>query len=438
MRASPKPSVTHSRLIAIFAAPLVCLTGPVLAAPATPASETSAAAPPVWKFVASASLRWTHDSNVHLQDLTPDAGIAQAVLPGRESFITSAGGSFALEHRPGPAFAWHASYVPEFVVYHSAASENHRVHRTALNAQGKAGATAWSFQNSATWIDGNEECPTFGCVGGITAMGGIPLRERREGFVGRHSLRLQHPLGDGWVRPVVTAYVHDFLTRQSRASGYENYLDRQEWTVGADFGRRRGGQATYVAGWRLGRQDQLRLHGIDSPYDSRLLRFLVGLEGAPAPWLTCQVLAGPETRRFVRATPAGFDRTKVYAWIDASASLRAGPRDHLTLQVRRFALPAFASQSMYEDITYDVNWRHRLRDRLLLQAGFKVYGGAWRAPAARRDWIHTPGLQLQYEVNRRSRIECSALADRAFSRLPGTQGRDYRRQLLSVAFTHAR
>jgi len=337
-----------------------------------------------------------------------------------------------------PNFGVTFSFAPEAGVSHSESTESYRVHRAGLNFNGRVGETTWSLQNGATWIDGSNESPTFGCVGGVTAMGGIPLRERRDAFVERNGLRLMRAFGPWFVRPVATAYVHDFLTQQSRRTGYENYVDRQEWTVGADLGREVAPKTSLVAGVRFGRQDQLRLHGVDSPYDSRLRRFLIGLEGTPISGLQCAILTGPETHRFIAATPAGFNRDKVYWWIDALVTLTPGPRDACTIAVRRYALPAFASQSIYEDITYEVVWRHKFGERFSAGAGFKAYGGDWPGPATREDWIFTPSLQVQYTVSRQCSLELAYAFDRAESRIPNTAGREYRRHVTSLSFKYTR
>jgi hypothetical protein len=157
----------------------------------------------------------------------------------------------------------------------------------------------------------------------------------------------------------------------------------------------------------------------------------------PTAWLQCHLSTGPEMRRFPATTPAGFNRDKVYWWIDASASAVIGPRDTCTVSVRRFALPAFASLSLYEDITYEVSWRHRSGDHVTVAAGFKAYGGDWPGPATREDWIFTPSLQVLYAVNRRIGLELAYGFDRAESRVPNTAGRNYRRHLVSLAFKYA-
>jgi hypothetical protein len=306
------------------------------------------------------------------------------------------------------------------------------VHKFGLAASGQSGATTWSVQNNATWIDGSSEGPIFGCAGGAAAIGGIPLRDRRDAFIERSAFKLLRPIGSWLVRPVATAYVHNFFTRQSRQAGYLNYIDRREFVAGFDVGHELFSKTRWIAGFRVGRQDQLKLLGVDSPYDSRLQRFLLGLEGTPWPWLQVNLLAGPETRRFRGGTPAGFNPKQVLLWIDSAASIVAGPKNSFSVAIRRFEQPAFASQSVYEDITYEATWRHKFGDRLTAGFGFKVYGGDWPGPATREDWIMTPSISLRYASSARRSIEFAYAFDSAESRLPATSGREFTRQLLSL------
>jgi hypothetical protein len=104
-----------------------------------------------------------------------------------------------------------------------------------------------------------------------------------------------------------------------------------------------------------------------------------------------------------------------------------------TATVRRFEQPAFSSQSVYEDITYEVSWRRKVTSRLSAGAGFKAYGGDWPGPAVREDWILTPSLSLRYAWSRRCGLEFSYQFDSAESRVAATPGREFRRQVAAIA-----
>lgn len=386
-----------------------------------------------WSVAESLTLRESYDSNVFLQGAAPSSAIVGALPDRRASMVTAMGVTLTFERRFASERTVALAYSPEAVIYHSAPSESHRVHKLGAGATGRSGSTVWSFQNNATWTDGSEEGPVFGCAGGATAVGGIPLRDRRASWVGRSAFKLTHTFGPWFVRPLATAYLHDFRTRQSRQPGYLNYLDRQELVAGFDLGRELFPGARWVTGFRAGRQDQFKLHGVDSPFDSSLQRYLIGLEGTLWPWLQVNVLTGPETRQFSAGTTAGFDRDKVLWWTEGAATLALGARDVCTATIRRFEQPSFGSQGVYEDITYEVTWRRKLAERLTLGAGFKAYGGDWPGPATREDWILTPSVLLHYTFSRLSRFEFGYAVDSAESRVAATPGREYRRQLATVS-----
>jgi hypothetical protein len=390
---------------------------------------------PGWQAITSMSVRESYDANVYLQDNAPSSAIPGSMPARRRSFVTTAAATFGLEYRAPAAPKLALNYAPDAVRYHSAAGENHQVHRFALNVSRQGGEVGWAFQNTAVRIQGSSDGPLFGGAGGAPAVGGIPLRDRRDSLVVRSGLNLQSTVGGWTIAPLVTAYVHDFLTRQSRQAGYLNYIDRRELLAGCDASRPLGSKIRFVAGYRTGRQEQGALCGIDSPYDSCVRRLLVGAEAKLA-WLQVNVVAGAERRSFRSGTPAGFDRTAAVPWIDGSATATFGPRDVGTITVRRFEQPAFASVSMYDDIVYEATWAHRFDDRYTVMTGFKAYGGKWRSPALREDWIYTPSAVLRCKLSRGDVLDLSYAEDEARSRVPATGGREFSRLIISVLLRH--
>ncbi len=388
---------------------------------------------PAWKVALGFSVKESFDSNVFLQDTPPSPTCVGAARPREASLVSTIAGSLGGNGLLGPDLAMSLSYTPEASVYHSAPSENNVVHRGVVNLSGVSVANPWRLQTAVTWIDGSKEGPIYGGPGGVPAVGGIPVRDRRAALILRSAFNLTHFFGRCFIRPIGTAYVHNFFTRQRHTAGYENYIDRQEWIGGVDLGYEVRPKTRLIAGFRYGRQDQLKLLGIDSPYDSCLRRFLAGVEGSPTRWLQLNLLAGPETRSFATGTPKEFDRERTLLWIDTSAIVTPGPADACTLTARRFEQPAFSSQSIYEDITYEINWRHKFTKRFSAVAGYKAYNGNWQSPVNRDDWILTPCLLLQFTPNGHACIELAYALDSAVSHVPFTVGREYRRQLSSVS-----
>ena len=430
------PSNNPVRTFGISLGVAFAITCPALfGAPAdssgTPASAAS------WKPTVAFSAKESIDSNVFLQDVQPSSSINGAAPAHKESAVSTASAAFGLAYVGAANFNLAASYAPETTVFSSASSENFTAQKLGLNLGGSAGDAKWTLQNTGTFINGSDRGLIFGGPGGVPAIGGIPVRDRRDAFVDRSSFALTETFSGWFVRPVATGYVHNFLTGQSKAAGYENYIDRQEVIGGADFGWEVAAKTFLVAGLRYGEQQQGKLNGVDSTYDSVIRRMLLGIEGTPAPWLQLSVLGGPETRSWATGTPAGFARGKSLLWIDASASLKLGSRDTATVAAKRFEQPAFSSQSVYQDITYEATWRHKFCDSLALSAGGKAYGGCWEAPVNRDDWIYTPSASAQYAINSHCTAELGYSVDRARSRVPNTDGREFRRQLASIAAKYA-
>jgi hypothetical protein len=359
--------------------------------------------------------------------------------------VTTITPHIALADKVCSGFNASLSYAPDIVTYHNAHSEDYFAHRAGVTLGGKSDKLAWEQVNTFTYIDGNHLGPIFARPQDVPAMGGIPLRDRRDAFIYRGGLKLTYTLARFFLRPVANAYVHDFKTLQQTLVAplvYENYIDRQDVNGGLDVGYDVGKKTFLILGYRYGQQDQYKLLGVDSPYDSSYHRILVGVEGSPVPWLKLAALGGPEIRTWARGTPTGFDRNRQLYWVDATATLLPDKNDAVTLLFRRFEQPAFSSQSVYEDITYSTTWKHKFNDHWAASAGFQLYIGHWQAPVNRDDWIYTPSAGLTYTYNKHLSAELSWSSDlvdnKTSTSAPGAtfaDGREYSRDLASLAVT---
>lgn len=387
-----------------------------------------------WTVSGSLSVKETYDDNVFLQDHGDQAD--------RESWVFSVTPSLGLSYQAGPLFKAAASYAPEAAFYSSASSEDYVAHRGGLTFGGEADGMPWELANTVVVIDGDDQGPRFTGGGDIPAIGGVPLRDRRDAVVYRSGAKITRTAGNVFVRPVVSAYKHDFRTEQHAVTepgfaGYENYIDRYDVSGGADGGYQVAPKTWLVLGYRYGHQDQGKnqLHA-ESPYDNNYQRFLIGIEGAPADWIKLSVLGGPDVRDFTSPTPAGFDEDELLYYVDASVSLMPTKDDTVTLAAKRFAQPAFASHSFYEDIVYDLAYKRKLDARFATAVGFKVYEGDWQAPVNREDWIFTPSASLVYTHDRRLSGEVAYSYDWVESRVPNTDGREFTRHLVSVGLKY--
>lgn len=409
-------------------------------------------------YTAEATIRETYDNNVYIQDTTPlPANVAAANAAGlhpvsalKASLLTTITPRLGLDYKPCPAFNLSVVYAPEINLYTSVEDEDYIAHRTTFNFGGKIKDATWELLNAPTFIEGGTQGPTFARPEDVPAIGGIPLRDRREAFILRDSFRLTLPLGHWFIRPVASYYYHDFLTDQRLNTApryyYENYLSRQDVNGGLDIGYEIIPSTFLVAGYRYGQQDQFtgpngnNTAFTDSPYDSSYHRLLFGAEGSPVKWLKMNFLLGPEFRRFDPGTPAGFIRYRTLLYVDASLTVLPTKADTVTLRATRFEQPAFSSQSVYQDIKYDLAWRHKFTDHFTAGAGFTLYEGDWQQPVNRDDWIYTPSVTASYAFDKHWSAEFNYSLDLVDSRVSTSaagaayaDGREFSRDLISLA-----
>jgi len=403
---------------------------------------------------ADLTLKETYDDNVYILDaapytwLTPPAGFTIRE-PKVGSFVTSITPNLVLNYKPCAEFTAAVSYAPEFTWYENAHSEDYVAHRAAINFSGRMDEVSYEWLNSAVWIDGSDMGLITMRPGDIGAIGGIPLRDRRDAAIYRDSIKVTIPVGKWFFRPVFTSYVHDFKTAQIANNSanfvYSNFIDRWEVSGGMDIGYEVFDKTHLVAGYRYGHQNQGTVPNnagviTKSPYISDYQRFLLGVEGTPAPWVKLAVLAGPETRDWLRSNTAkGFDRGETLWYVDALVTLLPTKQDTVTFKMTRFEQPAFTSQSVYEDIKYDLVWRHKFSDKFTAGAGMTLYIGDWQDPVLRDDWIYTPSLMASYAFNPNLTVEASWSYDNAVNQdtnTPTNNGREFKRNLVAASLKY--
>lgn len=391
---------------------------------------------------ADLTLKETYDSNVYLQDTEPSPSVTNAVRPFQESLVTSVTPRLALDWKPMPEFGLTTFYAPEVVTYHNEPHESHVAHRTALTFAGQVGIVTWEQFNTLTVIEGDEEGLTFGGPGGAPAIGGIPIRDRRPAVVYRNGFRAFHPIENGawFFRPVAWSYVHDFQTKvrpRSEFPFYQNYVDRNDFTVGLDVGYKAFPAGYVIIGYRFGFQDEPALPGENIHYSNDYHRFVLGYEGKVTDWLKITGVVGGDWRDFAHHTPVGFEDHHLKLYYDASLVFTPRKQDTITILLRQFEQPAFGAPSAYEDITWEITARHQFNPKLACAAGFRAYGGDWLAPVQRDDWIYTPSVSLSFTPNPHLSGEVSYGFDRAISHLPGLSGREFTRHLVSIGVKYA-
>lgn len=394
--------------------------------PSPPPGGVGAAAPKpsAWTPSASLALKEAFDGNVFMQSVTP--------LANQSSFVTVVTPSVGAQWKPGPAFGLTANYTPEIAFYHSEDSEDYVAHRGALNLGGKFKDTSWELPNSFTWIDGSDQGLVFTGPGGVPALGGVPMRDRRDAFVYRGGFKLQHTIGKWLFRPVASAYVHDFKTEQLATPGYQNYADRNDVNGGLDLGYQVMKDTHIVMGYRHGSQDQEIVLAGPTQYDNTYDRVLVGVEGKPATWLKLGVLLGPDFRSFGPDVPLGFDRQRTKFFLDAMATITPGKADTLTLTAKRFEQPGYGGNSVYEDVTYELGWRHTFSDKFSTSVAVRALQWDFEEPVIRNEWWYGVAVSVAYKFSKHLSAEASYAYDQVESRVPDTEGREASRHLASL------
>ncbi|MBI3418236.1 MAG: outer membrane beta-barrel protein [Verrucomicrobia bacterium] len=359
-----------------------------------------------------------------MQSVTP--------LANQSSFVTLVTPNIAGQWTPTPTFTLSLSYSTEIAIYHSASSEEYVAHRGTFNLGGKVKDTTWELLNGITWIEGNHQSLTFTGPGGAPALGGVPLRDRRAAAIYRESFKLQHSVGNWFLRPVASVYVHDFHTVQSAAAGYQNYADRSDVNGGLDVGYKAFKDACIVLGYRHGSQEQSTVLTSPIEYGNTYERFLAGIEGKPAKWLKWSLMIGPDYRSFGPNIAAGFDRHKTKVFLDFTATLTPAKAETITLIAKRFEQPGYGGKSVYEDSTYEVSWRHKFNDKFSASLGARALNWNFELPVKRDEWWYSGNASATYALSKHLAAELSYTYDQIESLIPNTAGREAKRHLVSL------
>ncbi|MCC6235156.1 MAG: hypothetical protein IT580_21105, partial [Verrucomicrobiales bacterium] len=366
------------------------------------ASSMGAEPVKTWTPSAAISVKEEYDSNVYLQDI--------GSLGDRDSMVTTVIPALGVSYANGSAVMVKASYAPEVVFFHAEPTEDHVLHRMALGAGGKVGkaGTEWDVQNALLVIAGEDEGLVYSGPGGAGAAGAPRVRDRRDAAILRSGVKITQPVGRAFVRPVASLYVHDFQARHSAAPGYLNFVDRRDVNGGVDVGTTLAPGFRGQVGYRYGVQDQARLLNFPEEYDNTYHRVLFGLEGSPWKWMKLGVSVGPEFRSYGEDVPAGFgSHDELNLFVDATVTLTLAPGDSVVLSAKQFEQPGFGGRSTYEDLTYDLTWRHKFGEHLAVGASGRAYNTDFSYPTMRDDWVLSVSGTVAWTFNKHIQAEAS-------------------------------
>ncbi len=405
-------------------------------ASALPAAEPSRAS-----VHTEASARVTHDSNVFLQDGGAWVAGATTSAPVRESaWISSAAGG-ASWSGPITIGKLDLGYRAEVFRFAGHASENHDDHRVRAGLIGTQGAAGWDLSLSALWTNGEHLAPLYNVVGGAPALGSEPVRARRAQTVLKGSARVTVANHGGWWRVVAAGLDQDFHT--GFASGCASYVDRGEYTAGAEFARELRAGFAWVAGARVGRQwqgDRPPVVGLNSTSD--LARVLVGVEGRWSPQWKIDLRAGPDFRQFTDDQPVELGRRRTAPYVEATVVWAPSAADAVSLTGSHRLWAASSGRGVYEDSTWELGWKRRLNGAWSTRLGQKFADGDNHRdtyPGTRpwHDQILTTTCALEYRWSEHVILDASIAREAAEGLLPNTPGRAYTRVLCSVGVAGA-
>lgn len=384
-----------------------------------------------WSPVLSLSADGCYDSNVYIYEF--------GELAGQDSMVTQVEPRLGVRWKDGDGepsdFLF--SYHPRFTWFHSEPSEDHIRHAVDCSHTGRSGIFSWEFDGQMAFVDGDRQGLLYQGPGGAPAIGGFQIRDRRESFFAKETVRLRWDLGRVFVRPQFLGYIHDFMTLHQMLPGYCNYLDRERFECGSDLGVRVAPGLWFVAGYRAGTQKQDTTQWYPVHYSNDYQRALAGLEGEPFPWLRLSFLIGPSFHRFNDSVAPFFSQNQNRVFVDASVTLRPTRDDTCTIKLGRYEEMISSACGAYEDIQYRATWEHRFTEAFAAAADFWVYRGEFEAPHFRDDTIYTPSLKLTWKINGHLTATAGYTYQWVESDLPATPAREYYRNEARVGFTWA-
>ncbi len=408
---------------------------------ATVARAEAAPTPtPAWTFRPAFAARVGYDDNVFLQDRS-------AILPGVTGAVPNRAGSWvaraslALETgwQASPALQFNAGYSPELVRYEAYSSEHHDNHRLLLSLLGKQGAWSYQLKGSLLYVDGAETSPIFGQAGGGPAIGGVPVRDRRDQINTKLGGQLTRTFDGGFLRAAGDLCVNDYHTRHVSTAlvpGYANYVDRSEWSTGLDAGRFVAKEFALVAGVRVGEQRQADLLGVSHNYSNTLTRFLVGVEGRPRSDLLLRIVGGPDLRHFGDAAAPGFDRTRTTRYVEASAIWTPSATDTVTFTGKDYLWLSGGGRCAYHHTGSNLRWDHTFNAVWSMAVLADVQVGDSRDYGAsavhRLDWIYTGTLGVTRTLGSKTKLDLELLREWGESAIADKPGREYTRWIATV------
>jgi hypothetical protein len=401
---------------------------------------TSASAQP-WTTAVRADARVIMDTNVFLQDEVPlAAGQTVRGEPANaydEDFIWGLALTATRKPADPTLAAAELGYAYEQHRFAEYTGESHRDHR--FNGSFKwAPSTSWATDGKISVLDihGSNESPIYNEIGGVPAMGGEPVRSRRDQTITTASASaLWSPAGAWKVRVLANLLDQDFHTIQrAQPYGCANYVDRGQALAGVEVGH---ALTSTLTGWlslRGGKQWQDNLLGRVENFSNTFVRPLVGVEGKINPQLRVSLWAGPDFHRFTSERRAGTEASRVLPSSETTLTWTPSKIDTATLSSRQQLWFGSGGRSAYREFKSDASWVHMFPRKIEASVRGGVLDGDFHGMAAslREDRIWTAGVAAAHPFASGFRVETGVCREWSQTFIPNTDGRAHKRWLISV------
>ena len=430
---------------------LAALCGPLLATSASAADAQTLSKPagfqkPAWLSDLSGSLKESYDDNLFM--------VENGRLANRSSLVTTVSPKIGVSAIPflGDQTVLQAlslCYAPDFSFFHEEDSEDFAAHRMNFNLKGKTGSLTFAAENAFSYVDGEDEAPTYDRGRNAYAIGGP--RERREQFQDRAKITLQYDKEKWFLRPTASLLFFDLRTDLRSTAGYDNYCDRYDVNGGLDFGYRIMPKFAATLGYRYGHQyqEQYDFDAANLSSSSDYHRVLFGFEGKPLDWLTVSVQAGPDFRSYEEnsanhTTPLDdLDETTYYA--EASLSADVTKSDVISFKYKQWRWTSSVGKLPVLDSTFDLGYRHKFNSQLSMDLGARFlasdYTMANVASGNREDHLYTFSAGVTYAFTPHLTASLTYCLDLGRNNIDGLTSaaesdREFERNLVSLGATY--
>jgi hypothetical protein len=325
------------------------------------------------------------------------------------------------------------NYMPDFVVFHAAPSENYDAHKFGGAIKGAAGDFSFSVDDAFLYNDGSKIAPTYALNQSGAAsefdkyrnvFASAMARERRAQVQERETTVLQYDWDKVFIRgtDALLDYNLDTIWHNPKTVpyvGYQNYVDRSDVNGGTDLGYQVVTNVAVTLGYRYGSQFQQKFPTsitTDSHYSSSTYqRILFGVEGKPFDWLDAKLDGGPDFRDYNSHAPvANLHPTKYYA--EAALKATITTNQSLTFNYKQWTW-VFGSGLVPEfDSSYALNYHWNVTSRFGFDLGAKIQEADFTggnditgptSPSVRADRLYTlsPGASYAFTPQLSARLD---------------------------------